>query len=71
MLVEKLQNRLKSGNKEILSYADGIGASFDKSEPDLEGKITESDIFYFQLIVKQKYRYSIPISNNEFLDIII
>src|SRR5699024_5751113 len=44
LLVEKLQSRLKSGNKEILSYADGIGASFDKSEPDLEGKITESEL---------------------------
>lgn len=65
LLVEKLQSRLKSGNKEILSYADGIGASFDKSEPDLEGKITESELYsILQLIVKQNTGMSIPISNN-------
>ncbi len=64
-LVEKLQERLKCGNKEILSYADGIGASFDKSQPDFEGKITESELYsVLQLIVKQNTGMSIPISNN-------
>ncbi|WP_186843858.1 ATP-dependent nuclease [Acetobacterium tundrae] len=65
VLLEKLQERLKSGNKEILSYADGIGASFDNSEPDFEGKITESELYsVLQLIVKQNTGMSIPISNN-------
>lgn len=64
-LVEKLQERLKCGNKEILSYADGIGASFEKSQPDFEGKITESELYsVLQLIVKQNTGMSIPISNN-------
>lgn len=64
-LVEKLQERLKSGNREILSYANGIGASFDKSKPDFEGKITESELYsVLQLIVKQSTGMSIPISNN-------
>lgn len=64
-LVEKLQERLKSGNKEILSYADGIGASFDKSEPDFVGTITESELYsVLQLIIKQNTGMSIPVSNN-------
>jgi predicted ATP-dependent endonuclease of OLD family len=65
LLVEKLQERLKSGNKEILSYADNVGALFDKSEPDFEGKITESELYsVLQLIVKQNTGMSIPISHN-------
>ncbi|MDU2064069.1 MAG: AAA family ATPase [Sporomusaceae bacterium] len=64
-LIEKLQARLKRGNKEILSYADDIGASFDDAKPDLEGKITESELYsVLQLIVKQKTGMNIPISNN-------
>ncbi|MDD4714794.1 MAG: AAA family ATPase [Candidatus Absconditabacteria bacterium] len=65
ILIEKLQERLKSGNKEILSYADSIGASFDDSEPDIEGKITESELYsVLQLIIKQNTGMNIPISNN-------
>jgi predicted ATP-dependent endonuclease of OLD family len=65
LLVEKLQERLKSGNKEILSYAHDVGALFDKSEPDFEGKITESELYsVLQLIVKQNTGMSIPISHN-------
>lgn len=65
ILVEKLQERLKSGNKEILSYADDIGAAFDNSEPDFEGKITESELYsVLQLIIKLNTGMSIPISNN-------
>ena len=65
LLVEKLQRRLKSGNKEILSYANDVGALFDKSEPDFEGKITESELYsVLQLIVKQNTGMSIPISHN-------
>ncbi len=64
-LIEKLKGRLKRGNKEILSYADDIGASFDNSEPNFEGKITESELYsVLQLIVKQNTGMSIPISNN-------
>lgn len=64
-LIEKLKERLKRGNKEILSYADDIGASFDNSEPNFEGKITESELYsVLQLIVKQNTGISIPISNN-------
>ena len=65
LLVDKLQERLKSGNKEILSYADDVGALFDKSEPDFEGKITENELYsVMQLIIKQNTGMSIPISHN-------
>lgn len=64
-LIIKLQTRLKRGNKEILSYADDIGASFDNAEPSFEGKITESEIYsILQLIVKQETGMTIPISHN-------
>ena len=64
-LIEKLQERLKSGNKEILSYSNDIGASFDNSTPDFEGKISESELYsVLQLIVKQNTGMNIPISNN-------
>jgi putative ATP-dependent endonuclease of the OLD family len=65
ILVDMLQGRMKKGNRQILSYADDIGASFDKSEPDLEGNITETDLYtVLQLIVKQETGMKIPISYN-------
>ncbi|MGX8791839.1 ATP-dependent nuclease [Oceanobacillus sp. M60] len=64
-LIKNIQQRLESGNKEILSYTDGIGASYDKSEPDFEGNITESEIYtVLQLIVKQETGMTIPITHN-------
>lgn len=64
-LIEKLKLRLKQGNKEILSYADEIGALFDKSNPSFAGKLTENEIYsILQLIVTQETGMSIPISNN-------
>lgn len=64
-LIENLQERLKSGNKEILTYSNDIGASFDNSVPDFEGKISESELYsVLQLIVKQSTGMNIPISNN-------
>ncbi len=65
LLVEGLRERLKSGKKEILSYANDVGALFDKSQPDFEGKITESELYsVLQLIVKQYTGMSIPITHN-------
>ncbi|SER63288.1 Predicted ATP-dependent endonuclease of the OLD family, contains P-loop ATPase and TOPRIM domains [Gracilibacillus ureilyticus] len=64
-LIKTIQERLDSGNKEILSYTDGIGASYDKSTPDFEGNITESEIYsVLQLIVKQETGLTIPITHN-------
>ncbi len=64
-LITKLQGRLETGNKEILLYAEEIGASFDKSQPNFEGNISESEIYsLLQLIVKQETGLTIPISHN-------
>lgn len=64
-LIKTIHERLDSGNKEILSYTDGIGASYDKSIPDFEGNITESVIYaVLQLIVKQETGMTIPITHN-------
>lgn len=64
-IVDKLQERLKAGNTEILSYAKDIGASFDKSEPNFEGELTESEIYsILHLIIKQETGMTLPIDKN-------
>lgn len=64
-LIEQLQCRLSTGNTEILSYVEEVGASFDKSKPSFQGKITESEIYsILQLIVQQETGLTIPISHN-------
>ena len=64
-IVDKLQERLKAGNREILSYAKDIGASFDKSEPNFEGELTESEIYsILHLIIKQETGMTLPIDKN-------
>ena len=64
-IVDKLHERLKAGNTEILSYAKDIGASFDKSEPNFEGELTESEIYsILHLIIKQETGMTLPIDKN-------
>lgn len=64
-LVETLKERLREGNKEILSYADKVGASFDKSTPTFEGALSENEVYsILQLIIKQQTGMTIPITNN-------
>lgn len=64
-LISNLHERLDKGKTEILSYASDVGALFDKSKPDFEGKITESELYsILQLIVRQVTGMSIPITHN-------
>ena len=64
-LVEELKERLQEGNKQILSYADEVGASFDKSTPTFEGTLSENEVYsILQLIVEQQTGMTIPITNN-------
>ncbi|SUM72232.1 ATP-dependent nuclease [Staphylococcus saprophyticus] len=64
-LIKNIQERLDSGNQEILSYIEEIGASYDKSTPDFEGQLSESEIYtVLQLIVRQTTGMSIPITHN-------
>lgn len=64
-LIDKLQQRMEKGNRQILSYADDIGASFDKSKPNLEGIINETELYsVLQLIVQKETGIKIPVSHN-------
>lgn len=64
-LIKNIQERLDSGNQEILSYIEEIGAFYDKSTPDFEGQLSESEIYMvLQLIVRQTTGMSIPITHN-------
>ena len=64
-LVKALKERLSEGNKEILSYADKVGASFDKSKPTFEGALSENEVYsILQLIIKQQTGMIIPITSN-------
>lgn len=65
VLIDIIHERLKTGKSEILSYTEDIGVVFENLSPDLEGKVTESEIYtILQLIVKQRTGISIPITNN-------
>ena len=64
-LIEVLKSRLQKGTKEILSYVDHIGASFDHSKPTFEGVMNESEVYsILKLLVQQETGMNIPIGNN-------
>lgn len=64
-LIETIHKRLDSGNQKILSYTNGIGASYDKSTPDFKGNLTESEIYtVLQLIIKHETGMTLPITHN-------
>lgn len=64
-LIEKLQKRMDKGKKEILSYAQDIGASFDNSSPNFDGSISDVELYSaLNLIVEYKTGIKIPVSHN-------
>lgn len=64
-LIEKLQKRMDKGKKEILSYAQDIGASFDNSFPNFDGSISDVELYSaLNLIVEYKTGIKIPVSHN-------
>lgn len=64
-LITKLQERMESGKKEILAYAERTGASFDKAEPDFEGTLSEPELFSaLKLIIKHGSGLKIPATHN-------
>lgn len=64
-LIETIHKRLDSGNQKILSYTNGIGASYDKSTPGFKGNLTESEIYtVLQLIIKHETGMTLPITHN-------
>jgi predicted ATP-dependent endonuclease of OLD family len=64
-LIKQLQTRMESGKKEMLSYANETGASFEKSEPDFEGHILDTELYSaLKLIVKHVTGITIPATHN-------
>lgn len=64
-LIDILQNRLKSGKNQILSYARATGASFNDAEPNFQGSISDSELYsVLKLIVEYKSGMKIPATHN-------
>jgi len=64
-LIQQLQTRMELGKKEMLSYASDTGASFEKSEPDFEGHILDTELYSaLKLIVKHETGMTIPATHN-------
>lgn len=64
-LLVSLQKRMEKGEKQILSYASNIGASFDRSVPSFEGSITDVELYSaLKLIVKYSDEVKIPVTHN-------
>ncbi len=56
---------MTEGKKHILSYAQDIGASYDKSTPNFDGSITDIELYSaLKLIVEYKTGIKMPIINN-------
>ncbi len=64
-LIQQLQTRMESGKKEMLSYVADTGASFEKSKPDFEGHILDTELYSaLKLIVKHETGITIPATHN-------
>ncbi len=64
-LIGELQARMVEGKKQILSYAEVTGASFNKAKPNFEGLINETDLFAaLKLIIEYETGLKIPATHN-------
>lgn len=64
-VIESIHERMKLGKKQILSYADGTGASFNKAIPNFEGIISDIEMFSFlRLIIEYETGIKIPATHN-------
>ncbi|MBF9141802.1 ATP-dependent nuclease [Hymenobacter properus] len=64
-LLKDLQLRMKNGKDQILSYTDNTGASFNKSNPNFEGSISDVEMFSaLKLIVEYETGIKIPATHN-------
>jgi putative ATP-dependent endonuclease of the OLD family len=65
LLINELGNRIAEGKKQILSYAESTGASFNKATPNFEGSISENEMYsVLKLIVEYKTGIKIPATHN-------
>ena len=64
-VIETIHERMKLGKEQILSYADGTGASFNKAVPNFEGNISDIEMFSFlRLIIEYETGIKIPATHN-------
>ena len=65
ILMDSLNNRMLEGKKQILSYSNDIGASFDNAEPNFAGSITDIELYSaLKLIVQYQTGIQLPITHN-------
>ncbi|WP_454059224.1 ATP-dependent nuclease [Elizabethkingia ursingii] len=64
-LILDLDKRIEAGKREILSYAKDTGASFNNATPNIEGSISESELYsVLKLIVEYETGIKIPATRN-------
>lgn len=64
-LMDKLQARLTSGEKQIVKYAYSTGATFDETLPHFDGKLNETNLYSaLRLTLENKIGIKLPPSNN-------
>lgn len=64
-LVNNLNERIKEGKQQILSYAEKTGASFNNAKPNFEGSISENEMYsVLKLIVEYDSGIKIPATHN-------
>ncbi|MCH7333675.1 ATP-dependent nuclease [Acinetobacter modestus] len=64
-VIESIHERMKLGKEQILSYAEGTGASFNKAVPNFEGNISDIEMFSFlRLIIEYETGIKIPATHN-------
>ncbi len=64
-LLTLLQERMKQGKEQILSYAKETGASFNNAEPNFEGSISDVEMFsVLKLIVEYSTGIKVPATHN-------
>lgn len=64
-LIETLQERMKSGEEEILKYVSKTGAGVDESTPTFDGTILDTELYSaLRLIVQKKSGIKLPAISN-------
>lgn len=64
-LLTELQKRMDEGKKQILSYAEETGASFNKAIPNFEGSISDVEMFsVLRLIIEHNTGIKVPATHN-------
>ena len=64
-LMAKLQGRLTAGEKQIVTYADNTGATFDETSPRFSGVLNETTLYSaLRLTLEDKTGIKLPPTNN-------